>query len=60
MTQDDEKRPGLDRFRWPGLGVYMTRTCGKCGKPRENKGGQRHKVLGWIGDCCVKTKGETK
>ena len=52
MTHDDRKRDEFDRFQWRGTGMHITRTCGRCGKPRENRGGTWHRVLGWIGECC--------
>ena len=53
-SHDNDRRPGLSGFRHSGNGHTITRTCGKCGKPGTNRGGSRHKVLGWIGACCTK------
>lgn len=55
-SHDNDRRPGLSGFRHSGNGHTITRTCGKCGKPRPNQGGMRHKVYGWVADCCAKPK----
>lgn len=53
IEHDSSKRAGHGGFRHYGTGHVVTRTCGRCGKPGTNRGGSRHKVLGWIGACCT-------
>lgn len=52
IDHDTSRREGFRLFTDRGHGMLITRTCGRCGKPRENRGGERHRVLGWIGECC--------
>lgn len=54
IDHDNSKREGFRLFTDRGVGMAITRTCGRCGKPRENRGGEWHRVLGWIGGCCAK------
>lgn len=44
------------------LGTHTMRSCGKCGTHVTYVGGARHRVYGWIGNCCAvqRAPGNTK
>ena len=57
MTHDDAKAPADRQFAHPGVGLYTSRLCAFCHKPRSSGGG---KLIGPVRrfQCalCVETR----